>query len=189
MQKQIDQAVGILKQGGIVIYPTDTAYAIGCKFKNRTGINKILRIKKRKDKKFTLIASSLYQVEKFFKLNSCQRKIAKKYWPGPVSIVVSNNFSVRVPKNNIARQLAKSAGEPIIATSLNISGEATIYNLEKIQYTALQKKINHEQIEIVDSGSLTKRKPSAIIQCFTNNKIKILRHGPIHISAEQFFTK
>lgn len=161
-----------MQNNGVVVYPTDTAYAIGCKFKNKNGIKKILQIKKRKDKKFTLIASSLAQVKKYFKLNSCQLKIAKKYWPGPVSIVVSPKYSVRVPKKKIARQLARAVGMPIIATSLNISGEPTIYDLKKIN-----KNIFLKNIFILDDGPLTKRKTSTIVKCLLNQKIKIIRHG------------
>jgi L-threonylcarbamoyladenylate synthase len=166
----IKQAISILKKGEVVVYPTDTAYAIGCKFKNKKGITKILKIKKRKDTKFTLIAASLAQVKKYFKLNACQIKLVEKYWPGPVSIVVSEKYSVRVPDNKIARQLARGAGMPIIATSLNISGEPTIYDLRKCK-DALQC------VFTINAGPLTKRKTSAIVKCLSNKKIKIIRHG------------
>lgn len=172
----IKKAIQILKKGGIVIYPTDTAYAIGCKFKNKKGINKILEIKKRKDTKFTLIASSLAQVKKYFKLNICQIKIAKKYWPGPVSIVVSPKYSVRVPKCDVARKLARAAGMPIIATSLNVSGEKTIYDLGGERTCAFLTNVD----AIIDIGPLTKRKTSTIIKCLSNNKIIILRQGDIN---------
>lgn len=176
MPKNIDQVIKTLKNNGVVIYPTDTAYAIGCKFKSKKGIAKILKFKKRRDTKFTLIASSLYQVEKYFKLNSCQKKIAKKYWPGPVSIVVSKNFAIRVPANKIARNLARAAGQPLIATSFNISGQSAIYNLNVRTTLGLSR----HDILIINAGPLTKRKSSAILQC-SQNKIKTLRHGPFAI--------
>jgi len=180
MKNNIQLAKKILKKGGIVVYPTDTAYALGCKFRNKKGIKKILQIKKRKDNKFTLIASSLAQVKKYFLLNSCELKIAKKYWPGPVSIVVSPKYSIRVPKNNIARKLARAVKEPIIATSLNISGEKTIYDLRRERTRAFRTKVD----AIINIGPLTKRKTSTIIQClnkktpgFKPGDIKIIRHG------------
>lgn len=169
----IQQVIKILKKGGIIVYPTDTAYAIGCKFRNKKGIKRILKIKKRKDQKFTLIASSLAQVNRYFELNTCQIKIAKKYWPGPVSIVVSPQFSIRVPKNNMARSLAKGANEPLIATSLNISGKPAIYDLKKIN-----KNIFFKNIFVLDKGPLTKRKTSTIVQC-SRKKIIIFRQGEI----------
>ena len=64
----IKQAVQILKRGGVVVYPTDTAYGLGGIYNSKKVITQILKIKKRKDEKFTLIASSLNQVKKFFKI-------------------------------------------------------------------------------------------------------------------------
>lgn len=181
---QIKKAKKLIKMGSIIIYPTDTAYAIGCKFQNKTGIKKILKIKKRKDTKFTLIASSLAQVRKYFKLNTGQLIIAKKYWPGPVSIVVSPEYSIRVPKCDIARKLARSAGMPVIATSLNISGQSAIYDLQNIS-VGTGRDLSVQNINIIDIGPLTKRKTSAIIQCLASKKIKIIRHGsiPVKISS------
>ncbi len=128
----VQQAVKVLKNGGVIVYPTDTAYALGGIFDSKKVTQKILKIKNRKDQKFTLIASSLKQVERFFKLNSAQKKLARKFWPGPLSIVVSNRFAVRVPKNKIARSLARQAGKPIVATSANLSGQPTLYDSKKI---------------------------------------------------------
>ena len=127
----INQAVKILRAGGILVYPTDTAYALGGKFNSPKVIKKILRIKKRRDEKFTLIASSLSQVRRFFKLNLVQLRLAKKYWPGALSIVVSRRFAVRVPALKIARALAEGAGAPLIATSANVSGEKTPYRIDE----------------------------------------------------------
>ncbi|MFA5995143.1 MAG: L-threonylcarbamoyladenylate synthase [Patescibacteria group bacterium] len=157
--------------GGIVVYPTDTAYAIGCDFRNKTAIKKIMAIKGRKDPKFTLIAASLYQAERFFKLNSCQKKLAKKYWPGPLSIVVSKKYAVRVPNNTIAKQLAKRAGAPLIATSFNKSGEPEIYNLKNKKYI--------KNIFYINMGKLKKCQPSTVVEC-KRNKIIVHRQGEIY---------
>src|SRR3989344_1925047 len=96
-------AIKVLRAGGVVVYPTDTAYALGGIFNSPRVIAKVLKIKKRSDRKFTLVAASLYQVEKFFKLNQPEKKLAKKFWPGPLSIVFSDRFAARVPKNEVAR--------------------------------------------------------------------------------------
>ncbi len=121
-EKNINKAIAFLKRGGVIVYPTDTAYGLGGFFNSRKVAAKILKIKKRKDEKFTLIAADLKQVNKYFKLNKLQLKLAKKYWPGPLSLVVSKKYAVRVPDNIIARKLARRAGRPLIATSANISG-------------------------------------------------------------------
>ena len=165
-KKDIKKAVQIIKKGGVVVYPTDTAYAIGGKFNSPKVIEKILKIKKRQDEKFTLIASSLYQVEKYFKLNKYQKKAAKKYWPGPTSIIVSNKYAVRVPKSKLARDLAKHVGFPLIATSANISKQKTIYNINNLKLKGFDY--------IINNGVLPKRPVSAILDC-SSKKIKKIR--------------
>ena len=122
----------ILRFGGVIVYPTDTAYALGGIFDNKKVIKKILAIKKRKDDKFTLIASSQKQVEKFFILNTLAKKLAKKYWPGPLSLVVSKKYAVRVPDSAIARKLARLAGKPLIATTANVHKKQTPYSAREV---------------------------------------------------------
>src|SRR3989344_2663155 len=95
--KDIAQAARVVRDGGVIVYPTDTAYALGGIFNSPSVIGRILQIKQRQDKKFTLLASSLQQVEKFFRLTAAQKKLAEKHWPGPLSLVVSGRFAVRVP--------------------------------------------------------------------------------------------
>jgi tRNA threonylcarbamoyl adenosine modification protein (Sua5/YciO/YrdC/YwlC family) len=182
----VHQAVATLKQGGVIVYPTDTAYALGGIFNSTKVTKKILKIKKRKDKKFTLIASSLTQVEKFFKLNSLQKKIAQKYWPGPLSIVGSSRFAIRVPKNKIAQALARQVGKPLIATSANLTGNQTLYESKKIikQFSARggsaaggKNKKNQPDL-IIDAGRLRKRRTSTVV-LVEKGKIKVLRKGPV----------
>ncbi|MBU0671286.1 L-threonylcarbamoyladenylate synthase [Patescibacteria group bacterium] len=166
MQDPTQKAAEIIKNGGVVIYPTDTAYALGGLYDSPKAIKQILKLKNRKDEKFTLIASSLYQVEKYFKLDSCQKKIARKFWPGPVSIVVNDKFAVRVPANKTAIKLAKLVGKPIIATSLNISGQLPVYDLKKCKIC--------EKLFIINQGVLLKKPASAIVDC---SKKIIIRPG------------
>src|SRR3989339_130107 len=112
----IKKAVAVIKKNGVIVYPTDTAYALGGFFDSSAVARKILTIKQRTDRKFTLIAGNQKQVENFFKLSSLSKKITKQYWPGPLSLIVSRRFAVRVPKNRIAKLLAQRAGKPLIAT-------------------------------------------------------------------------
>lgn len=177
----IKKAVVILKRGGVVVFPTDTAYGLGGGYNSKKVINKILTIKKRQDKKFTLVASSLDQVEKNFILNSTQKKLAKKYWPGPLSIVVSKNYSVRVPKNKIVQSLARQVGKPLIATSVNITGRPTLYDSKKI-IELYRNKINKPDL-IIDAGKLPTKKTSTIVQV-SKSKLKILRQGGIKMNNQ-----
>src|SRR3989344_2290855 len=187
-QLGIKKAIAALKKGGVIVYPTDTAYALGGIFNSPKVIKIVLKIKKRADPKFTLVAANLKQVEKIFKLNILEKKLAKKYWPGPLSIVVSSRFSVRVPKNKIARLLALKTGKPLIATSANLSGAKTPYDSQKIIKEFLKNSSDfnrpstssgrhsarQEPDLILDFGRLPKKPVSTIIRV-KNKKIEIIR--------------
>lgn len=175
----LKKAVEILKQGGVIVYPTDTAYAMGGIFDSKKVKEKILRIKKRKDKKFTLIASNLNQVEKNFKFSTLQKKLARKFWPGPLSIVVSPRFAVRVPKNKIAQDLAGRCKKPLIATSANISGTKTLYNSKEIIKQFKDKK-NQPDL-ILAGGNLKKRKASTIVKV-NSTRFQVIRPGEINFN-------
>lgn len=167
----------------IIVYPTDTAYALGCVYTDQTAVRRIMQIKGRRDPKFNLIASSLHQVEQHFKLSTAQRRLAKKYWPGPLSIVVSKKYAVRVPKQPIARVLAKKLGAPLLATSLNVSGQPTVYDLRTVGTAhVLSLRLHKNNVSIIDIGKLPKTPPSTIVEC-VGEKIIIHRAGPIKIKA------
>lgn len=174
----IKQAVAILKRDGVVVYPTDTAYAIGGVFDSKKIQKRILKIKGRKDDKFTLVASSLCQVQKFFKLNALTKELAKKFWPGPLSLVVSSRFAVRVPGNKIAQALAKGAGRPLIATSANLSGQKALYSSQEII-----KQFDNQKSQpdlVVEAGRLKKIRISTIVSA-DQGKVKIFRAGSIKL--------
>ena len=185
--QSISTAVYVLKSGGVIVFPTDTAYALGGVFNSKKVIQRILKIKNRKDTKFPLVASSLHQVEKFFRLNAAQKKLAKKYWPGPLSIVVSDRFAIRVPDNKTARLLARKVAMPIIATSANIAGEKTPYSTKVISQQFVKKKSNSQipnskfQIPdvILDAGKLPAKKSSTIVKVGASGIVEVIRKGAI----------
>jgi tRNA threonylcarbamoyl adenosine modification protein (Sua5/YciO/YrdC/YwlC family) len=132
-----------IKKGAIVVYPTDTAYAIGCDATNARAVHKIFAIKGRpKVKAMPIIVADLKMAIKFFKLTTRNSQLATKYWPGPLSIVVKakkgivasalskGTAAIRVPDSNIARRLSKLTGRPLIATSANLSGEPLCYSVK-----------------------------------------------------------
>ena len=169
-------AVKILKSNGVIVYPTDTAYGLGGKFNSARVIKKILKIKNRRNEKFTIVAASLGQVNKFFKLNKLEIKLAKKYWPGPLSIAISDKFAVRVPNNLLCRKLCLVAKTPLIATSANISGQDTPYDIKEVSRQFANKK-NYPDL-ILNGGNLRRIRPSTLV-LVKNGKLEILRPGPI----------
>lgn len=176
---KIEMAVDALQKNGIIVFPTDTAYGLGCDFESKEGIERILTIKGRADTHFTVIAASLEQVQKFFTLNETALQLAKKYWPGPLSIVVNDQFAVRVPANDIAQELAQEFGKPIIATSANISKQPPEYTFE-----GAQAALGEQNVDVwVHGGGLAKRPPSTVVDT-RGPELTIIRQGAIDLSAE-----
>lgn len=179
-RETIADAVTALQAGGVVVFPTDTAYGLGCDFENQLAIKRILQIKGRQDQKFTIIATSLEQAAQFFPGSflpgSKAVELAERYWPGPLSIVVSEQFSVRVPDNAIARALVQAVGKPLIATSANKTGQQPVYILNDAQ-----QQLGADNVDAwVDGGELPQQPPSTIIRIQMDD-IEIIRQGPIKI--------
>lgn len=168
------KAAETLKHDGIIVFPTDTAYGLGCDFESEQGIARILQLKGRTDTHFTIITGSLEQVQQFFMLNHQALELAQQYWPGPLSIVVNDQFAVRVPKNDIARILAQQYGRPIIATSANISKQPPEYTL-----AGAQRALGMHTVDLwIDGGELEQRPPSTVVDT-RGPKLTIIRQGAI----------
>jgi L-threonylcarbamoyladenylate synthase len=170
--KNIKITAEILKRGGIIIYPTESSYAIGCDYTNKKAIRKLMKIKKRLlSKHTTVIVDSIKTAEKYAKLNNKEKLLVKGFMPGPLTICAKNDFNFRISSNKTANALAKIFGKPIVTTSANISGEPAIYNPKEL------KNFIGKVDVIIDAGKLAKREPSTIVK--VGKEIKILRNGPI----------
>lgn len=161
------------RRGEVIIFPTESSYAIGCRVDSRRGLAEVKRRKGRQDSRFTVVASSLYQVERHFNLTREQKRLAQQYWPGPVSIVVSSRFAIRVPANLLMRQLVRAAGAPLVASSLNQSGEPAIFSLNH-----LSKQFR--DLPQLNLGRLRQAKPSTVVG-FKGKKMIVYRHGAVKL--------
>lgn len=162
-KKNIEKAREAVKNGGIIIYPTDTLYGLGADIFNEKAIKKIFKIKKRDNKKPISVMVSDYQdVKKLAFISDKQEKIIKKLLPGPYTIILkkkkivsdlltagSDKVGIRIPKNKFCRILSKNL--PITTTSANISGE------KDFDYKKLKG------VEFILSGGRISGKPSTII--------------------------
>ncbi len=189
----IQKAIEILKNGGIIIYPTDTCYGIGVDATNKEAIKKLMTLKARNfNKPISIIVKNFKMAQKICEFNSQAKKIFKKYLPGALTLILKkkNNIyqlpniltagkqkiGIRMPKNKIALELVRKFNKPITTTSANVSNKPECYSKQEI---LKQFKKNIKKIDlIVDIGKLPKIKPSTIIEII-NNKVKILRQGPI----------
>lgn len=177
-KENIKKAANALKKGRIIIYPTESSYAIGCDFTNKDAIDEIFRIKKRrKSKKMITIVPDAKTAKNYGKINEVADFLMKKFMPGPLTLVVPgkrrhDKFRFRLSSNPIASKLAKTFGKPIVATSANISGKENIYSSNELEDFFGKVDL------ILDAGNLPKSRVSTVLEV-KDNKIKIHREGAI----------
>jgi len=177
-------AVKALEGGGVIIYPTETAYGLGADFLNKKAVEKVYQIKGRAfNKPLPVIVSSLAMAKKLVKFDIISLELAKKYWPGPLTLVLptkdnKGTLALRVSGNKLATSLARQLGRPLVSTSANLSGRAECYNTDEVIKQFKGKK--HQPDLILNGGLLTKNKPSTIVQV-TAEGLKIIRQGAIKL--------
>ena|SRR3989344_1003075 len=178
MGNQIKEAISFLKQGELVIYPTESSYAIGADFLNPKAIEKVHALKQEpKDKPLGIIISNLNQIKSIASLNLSAIKLANKFFPGQLNLIVKKidseeTISFRIPNNPITLELASKFDSPITATSANIHNSPALYEIEEIKRT-FQDKVSL----IIDAGDLNEKIPVSTI--FDTTKNKTLRQGLI----------
>jgi tRNA threonylcarbamoyl adenosine modification protein (Sua5/YciO/YrdC/YwlC family) len=160
----VAKVVETLKKGGVVAYPTDTTYGIGCSIFSKKAVERIYLIKQRDRKKpFSFICSDLAEVAKYAKVSNYAFKQLKRLLPGPYTFVLEANsvvpdllltkqrtVGIRIPDNNICLAIVKELGHPIVTTSANLSGEEPIGNPWQVDYD-LGKQLDI----VVDGGELS----------------------------------
>lgn len=192
--KQIIHAcVLALNQGKVVAYPTDTCYGLAVDTENIKAIKKLYQVKGRSFKKpVSIIPPSLVYTKKIVIWNKTAEKLAKKFFPGALTLVLkcriqntefrmltakTGELGIRQPDNNIALDLAKYLKRPITTTSANLAGELECYSLN-----ALQKQFGKAKFKpdiIINVGKLTHQHPSTLIKINQDQSIQILRSGPV----------
>jgi L-threonylcarbamoyladenylate synthase len=185
--KIIDLLVHEIKSGKIVVYPTDTLYGIGVNALDKKMIGKVFKIKGRKINKPLLIAvDSLKTAGKYVKFNNTSLKLAKKFLPGPLTLILplkkklpkiltqgKNEVGIRIPDNKFTLEFIRKCGFPLTSTSANISG-----GLNPTTSAEAIKQIGDHVDLIIDAGRCKYKKPSTIVR-IVNNEIEIVREGAI----------
>lgn len=197
----LKEAVAVLKKGGVVVFPTETSYGLGCDATNAKAVRRVFAIKGRPEGKGTpLIVDSLSRAEHWGVFSSTAKKLAKKFWPGPLTMVVpvgaglrarsiarmvlqNRTVALRVSSHSIARALAKGLGRPLVATSANLSNQLACYSIR-----AFEKQIGHSlglirsigPIAAVNVGVLPKRKPTTLVRV-VGDCVEVLRRGKIKL--------
>lgn len=185
---RIRKVVEVLEGGGIIIYPTDTVYAIGCDIRANKSIEKIARMKglNPQNPDMSLIFHDMSQLSEYTIIrDNSVFKLLKRNLPGPFTFIVQANnqipklfknkkktVGIRIPDNNIVRELVKELGRPIITTSIHDPDEV-------IEYTTDPELIfekYREIAEIVINGGFGRNEASTIVDC-TSEEIVIVRQG------------
>ena len=138
LMTSIDKARNALKNGSIIIYPTDTVWGIGCDPFNQEAVDNLFRIKGKKEKGLSVLINNKELVAKYCLITEKNKKIIEKIFPGPVTIILKSkvkfakgvtrdgNVAIRIPNNKTSKSLAKE--NPIITTSANIHGKNVVKN-------------------------------------------------------------
>jgi len=130
-RRAIALAVKVLRKGGVVIYPTETAYGIAVDATSHEALAKVNKVKKRTGKFIPIIISDIKMASKYILLSSEMKKLVKKFMPGPLTLVAKKKDmktarllgGFRIPANRFALKMVKIFGKPITATSANVSGK------------------------------------------------------------------
>lgn len=186
--KEVRKIADVLRRGGLIIYPTDTVYGLGCDITNAKAVEKVARLKGVKIEKsnFSFICSDFSHLSDFTRpFPSHIFKLIKKNLPGPFTFILEANNNVpkyfkgkkktvgiRIPDNNIIREIVKELGNPILSTSIHDEDEI-------LEYTTDPELIHEKYQDIVDlviDGGFGELIPSTIVDCSTN-EVEIIREG------------
>ncbi|MFT3995392.1 MAG: L-threonylcarbamoyladenylate synthase [Dysgonomonas sp.] len=185
-EKEIERVVKILRDGGLVIYPTDTVYAIGCDALNVRAVEQICKMKGINPNKsnLSIICYDLSNISEYAKVDNSIFKVMKKNLPGAFTFILNTTSTlpkiyknkktvgIRVPDNNIIRELVRALGNPILTTSIKDDDEV-------VEYTTDPELIYEKYENIVDvviDGGYGGIEGSTIVDC-TSNEPEIMRQG------------
>lgn len=186
----IRKAVDILRNGGIIIYPTDTVYGLGCDLFNKKGIEKIYAIKKRNKKQpLSFVCADLRDISRYALVSDYAYKTMKRLLPGPYTFILEasrlvpkiilpkrQTTGIRVPDNHICLSLVTELGQPIISTSVETESKEILSDPYEIE-----KKFGH-CVDLVIDGGIVVPEPSSVIS-LVDDRIEVIRTGKGDVSA------
>jgi tRNA threonylcarbamoyl adenosine modification protein (Sua5/YciO/YrdC/YwlC family) len=186
----IAQVVEILKNGGVIAYPTDTTYGIGCSILNKKALERIYRIKQReRNKPVSFICADLAEISRYAQVSNFAFKVMKRLLPGPYTFVLEasrtvpdllmtrqKSVGIRVPDNAICLAIVRELGHPIVTTSANHSGE------EPIGDPFLVDEELGSQLDLVVDGGILTADVSSVVSLVGDAPI-ILRRGIGDVSS------
>ena len=181
-------AAQIVKQGGLVVYPTETVYGLGCDPLNVQAVTRILEVKGNRNKPLPVLAASIVDAEKVAFVAPNGKKLAAKFWPGPLTMVFPkkqalpdvvtfglDSVGVRIPDSDVALQLLSLCGGLLVGSSANRTGEEPPRSVQEMS-DELKEMVDM----VLDGGPTVQGMPSTVAD-LTQDKPRILREGPISL--------
>lgn len=185
-EEAIAEAAVIIRGGGLVIYPTETVYGLGCDPFNPPAVDRLLKVKGRGNKPLPVAAASIERAREVAQFNPQAERIASEFWPGPLMLILKaraafpsgvtcglETIGIRIPDHPIALSLTERSGGYLVSTSANKSGE-----LPPREAGDAAAQIGREVDLILDDGLSPLGLPSTILD-LTQEEPRILREGPI----------
>jgi len=180
----VRKVVECLEGGGVIAYPTDTIYGVGCDIFNKKAVKKIYQLKQRDPRKpFSFICTDLSDVTKYAQVSNFAFKIMKRQLPGPYTFVLEatrlvpdllmtrqRTVGIRIPDNAICSLIVHELGHPLVTTSANISGDNTLGDPREIE------EVMGKQIDMVVDGGILFNEASTVISLL-NDGVEVLRQG------------
>lgn len=187
-EKHLNTIIECLKDGGVIIYPTDTVYGIGCDINKNRAVERVCKIKGIKPEKsnFSLICYDLSHLSDFTKhVSTPVYKVMRKALPGPFTFILEANSSVpklfkhkkntvgiRIPDNNIVREIVRLLENPILSSSVKDEDELVEYTTDP---ELIYEKFN-DKVDIIVNGGYGKNEASTIVDC-SDGEFNIVRQG------------
>lgn len=191
-QRLVRQAVDIIRAGGVIAYPTDSAYALGCDIGNKNGADKIRAIRKLTEKhNFTLVCKDLSDIALYAKVNNAQYRQIKAHTPGPYTFILKatsevprrlmhpkrRQIGIRIPDNKIALALVEELGHPLMSTTLSLPDD----ELPMTDPYDIRASLEHS-LDLVIDGGFCGFEASSVIDLSDEEPV-ILRRGCGDVAA------
>ena len=184
----IEKAAQTVKEGGLVVYPTETVYGLGCDPLNAKAITRLLEVKGERNKPLPILAASIANAEKVAFVSPNGKKLAEKFWPGSLTMVFPkkpvlpdvvtfglDSVGLRIPDNGVALDLVRLSGGLLVGSSANRTGEAPPREVQK-----LSGELKAMVDVVLDGGATAHGMPSTVAD-LTQETPRILREGPVSL--------
>jgi len=185
-KRLVQQAVNIVREGGVIAYPTDSSYALGCHIGDKAAMERIRRIRQVDDKhNFTLVCRDLSEIALYARVSNSDYRILKAHTPGPYTFILTasrevprrlqnpkrKTIGLRIPDNNIARALLEELGEPLMSSTLILPGEM----LPMSDPHEIRERLQHEVDAVIDGGYCGLEPTTVVV--LDNGEAEVVRVG------------